>query len=297
MRVLRLPAIAAIVAALLLAFPGPLAHADPPTAVPAPATLSGLRDEIVGYMESYPVPGGYAVAVTDLQTGATISVNGEQPQLAACSINLALLMQVVADVQAGRYPEGEVDTLIAQTLYSSNPVTARDLYAIAGNGDVLAGARRVTERLRALGLDQTVLDHPPGYPDDSLHPNPTDWNNWMTALDANRALTELYDGDVLSPSWRSYLLGAMTKVKPGLNYLVAVGPADGALVSHKNGFAPTTDGWIDNDVGIVRFQRGDHTYAYALSFFSDDVQEKYADIPLGQAVSTLTWDYFSQRYP
>jgi beta-lactamase class A len=236
--------------------------------------------------------------VTDLQTGETIAVNGDHAQLAACSINFVLLFQVVADLQAGRYARSTVDNLVARTLYSSNPVTAHDLYGIVGDGDVLAGARRVADRIRALGLEHTVLDHPPGYPEESLHPNPYDWNNWMTARDANAALAALYSGGELSPGWREYLLSAMTVVKPGLNYLTAVGPEPAALVSHKNGFAPTTDGqWIDNDIGIVRFQRGDRVYAYAISFFSQWVPERYADIPLGEEISAAAWQYFSHRYP
>jgi hypothetical protein len=149
-----------------------------------------------------------------------------------------------------------------------------------------------------MGLAGTVLDHPPGYAADSLHPNPYDWNNWMTALDANHALRQLYSEAILSPDGRAYLLEAMTHVKDGLNYLVAYVPGGDAVVSHKNGFAPTTDGkWIDNDIGIVRIQRRDRTYAYAISFFSQGVSTQYADIVLGQAISTLAWDYFFHRYP
>ncbi len=285
-----------VAALLALAAPGARAYAEPGASAP-PATLQDLQREIAAQIADYAVPGEYAAAVTDLQSGETISVNGEQPQLAACSINFVLLLQVVADVQNGRYPQSTVDDLIARTLYSSNAVTAHTLYGIAGDGDVLAGAQRVTDRLRAMALDHTVLDHPPAYGAESLHPNPDDWNNWMTALDANSALAQFYAGAGLTRQWRDYLLTAMTKVKPGLNYLAAVGPDAGALVSHKNGFAPTTNGqWIDNDIGIVRFERGGQTYAYAISFFSQWVPEQYADIPLGQAISWLTWTYFSQAY-
>ena len=55
-------------------------------------------------------------------------------------------------------------------------------------------------------------------------------------------------------------------------------------------------GWVDNDAGIVTFRRGDRVYAYAVSFFTQDVPSKYADIPLGQAVSRLVWLYFDGRY-
>lgn len=286
-----LPAIGlalAITLALVPARAAPAAAAGPP--------LSELESQLAALIAAARGGGEYAVAVTDLQTGETIAVHGDRPHLAACSINFFVLLQVVADLEAGRYREPLVGDLVARTIYSSNPVTAYALYTIAGDGSALTGARRVAGLIARMGLDGTVLDHPPGYARVSLRPNPRDWNNWMTAADANRALAQLYRGEVVGTRWRDYLLEAMTKVKPGLNYLTAYGPE--GTVSHKNGFFRATDGtWVDNDIGIVRFERDGRTYAYAISFFSQWVPTKYADIPLAQRISVATWEFFSQRYP
>ena len=43
--------------------------------------------------------------------------------------------------------------------------------------------------------------------------------------------------------------------------------------------------------------RGGQTYAYALTFLTQGVATKYADIPLGQTVSSLVWNYFTTVYP
>jgi hypothetical protein len=67
-------------------------------------------------------------------------------------------------------------------------------------------------------------------------------------------------------------------------------------VSHKNGFLQATSGYVDNDVGIVRLQRGGAEYAYAISFLSSSVETEYADIPLGQQLGNLAYQVMSARY-
>ena len=232
-----------------------------------------------------------AVAVTDLQTGESIDVNGDQPRLPGCTINFFVLLSVVMDLQDGRYHQAEVDDLIARTVWSSNPVTARELLLKTGMGDLGAGLVKVNQLLDLLVLPVSLYDHPPAYPDESLHGS----GNVLTANEMNRALTALYQARIVSPAWRDYLLGKLVGVKPGLQYLLPAGVADG-VVSHKNGFLAHSSGWVDNDAGIVIFDRSGKRYAYALSFFTEEVPYKYADIPLGQTVSGLVWQYFSSRY-
>src|SRR5690606_26178475 len=108
-------------------------------------------------------------------------------------------------------------------------------------------------------------------------------------------LAAFWRAEVVSLDWRDYLLAKMVEVKPGLQYLLPAG-VSGGTVSHKNGVLPLPSGWVDNDIGIVTFQRGGQTYAYAISFFTRDVPVKYADIPLGQTVSSMVWQYFSAAY-
>jgi hypothetical protein len=87
----------------------------------------------------------------------------------------------------------------------------------------------------------------------------------------------------------------MTEVKVGLNYLTAYGP--GVPVNHKNGFFPALDGWyVDNDIGIVRFERDGRQLAYAISFFSQRVPKSTTTSlspsvsrpPLGSSLSNAT---------
>ena len=259
-------------------------------AAPEPnAEFVGLRETLRAEIAASGLDA--AVAVTDLQTGESIDVNGEQPRLPGCTINFFVILSVVMDLQEGLYSESEVGDLIARTVWSSNPVTARDLLRKTGLGEINAGLLKINQLLDLLGLSVSSYDHPPAYPQESLQGTV----NVLTANETNRALTAVYEARVLEPGWRDYLLNKMMGVKPGLQYLIPAG-VGGGVVAHKNGFFAEYTGWVDNDAGIVLFDRGGRRYAYAISFFTESVPYKYADIPLGQRVSSLVWQYFSSRY-
>jgi hypothetical protein len=259
---------------------------------PYPANdMWALRDRMAAAIANSPID--TAIAVTDLQTGETVDVFGDAPRLPGCTINLFVLMRVVFDLQHGKYPEPQPGDLIAQTINRSDPVTARTLAKYwVGDGDLWTGLRRTNDFVRALGMSSSLYDHPPAYPLDSQFGT---YTNVITARDANRGLKAIWDGLVLDPYWRDYLLYKMTLVKPGLNYLIAAGAGAGATVSHKNGFL-FEEGWADNDIGIVWFERGGRRYGFAISFFTQSVPRKYDDIPLGQQLVSMAYSWFVSRY-
>jgi beta-lactamase class A len=276
--------------------PTPIPMPEAPATPTAPvigAHLLALREQMQAAVDATSMPGEYAVAVTDLQTGETVSVNGDVQRLSGCVMNLFVILQVARDLQDGRYDVSRADSLIAATTWSSNAATARELYALAGDGDVKHGVERVDAFIRdVLGLDGVAIDHPPLYMADTIG---RDYNNWITAEDVNRALAALWDGDILEPHWRDYVLDHLVTVKPGLNYLTAHVPE--GTVSHKNGFLVADTGYVDNDAGIVRLQRGGVEVAYAVTFLSQEVPVKYGDAVLGQQISRLAYDVMAARYP
>jgi beta-lactamase class A len=258
---------------------------------PAPgADMVGLRNQIGGAILTAQL--NVAVAVTDLQTGETIDVNGADVRLPGCTINLFALMAVVQGLQAGRYPEPLPGDLIGQTINRSDPITARRLMREwVGGGDLYRGLNAINAMMRALGMNSTFLDHPPAFVQESLGGG---INNSITALDANRGLRALWDGQVVSPQWRDYLLQKMTLVKPGLQYIIGSAGYD-AIQSHKNGFL-YEQGWADNDIGIVWFERGGQRYGYAISFYSQYLPGKYSAIPVAQQIASLAYTWFVGRY-
>lgn len=274
--------------------PTPTVPSPPPPGPDNPSPdFVQLQADLERTIAEYWVSGSYAFAVTDLQTGETAHVRGDVRHMSGCVMNLFVIYQAVLDVEAGRYELDKVDSLIRSTTWSSNAATAWELYKIAGDGDATEGTRRVGEMVRdVLGLEQALLDHPPGYFADSLD---LDYNNWVTALEMNRALAQLWNRELVSDESRAYLLEVLSEVSAGLNYLTAAVPE--GRVSHKNGFFVGDTGWVDNDVGIVQLQRGDEVYAYAVSFFSEEVPTEFGDIVLGQQLVTLAYEVMAARYP
>lgn len=238
-----------------------------------------------------------ALSVTDLQTSQTIDIKGDQPRLPGCTMNFFVLLSSIIDLENGFYPESEVGELISSTIWGSNPITARTLLIKTGSGDLYRGIDKVNNLLASLGLQSgtnpALFDHPPAYPHESRFGRN---NNVITANQTNQALAKLYKGEILSPEWRDYFLKKLTRVKPGLNYLIPAGVSGPAQVSHKNGFFWDTTGWVDNDIGIVIFERNGKQFAYAISLFMEQVPRKYADIPFGQKISRLIWEYFNNKY-
>lgn len=276
----------------------PPARTATPTSTPEPTPrpedpgLVALGEQMQAAIDGYWSAGNFSAAVTDLQTGQTAGAYMDQRQLPGCVMNLYVIIVVLQEVDAGAYALEAVDSLIRATIWSSNAQTAFELYKVVGGGDPTVGVRKVAALHEQLGFELTAIDHPPAFGDDTIGVSA---DNWMTAGEINEALAALYHGELLSPALTTYLLDAMVEVKPGLNYLTAYG--NGGVTSHKNGFFPYSGGYVDNDAGIVRFERGGREYAYAVSFFSDGVPSKYADIVLGQQLTALAWAYFDATYP
>ena len=150
--------------------------------VVAAADLAILQDTLNTLAEAYGSPGEFSFAVTDMQTGETVGVNIDRLHLTACTVNYFVLLQSTIDAQNGRIEEGTVGDLISATIRTSNPVTARELYRLAGDGDVIAGLERVAELIDDLSGDGAVFDHPPLYAHESLG---VDRNNWISAAAMN----------------------------------------------------------------------------------------------------------------
>jgi hypothetical protein len=260
-------------------------------ATPQSAGLLSLQTRLQDLVDETWVPGRFAAAVTDLQSMETIGVGIDRPHLAGCVANLFAIIATLQDVDAGKYSLESVDATIRQTIWASDATAAYQLYRLAGGGNPVEGVRRVGVLYESLGMHASVIDHPPAFDGDSLGINA---NNYLTAREVNKALAALYRGQVVSPALTGYLIEAMTHVKPGLNYLTGALPSP-ALVSHKNGFFWDAEGYVDNDAAIVRFGPN-FNYAYAISFYSEAVPVKYADIPLGQALVFEAWEYFSSAY-
>jgi beta-lactamase family protein len=346
---------------------------------PRPAEAEGLDDLQARLQEAIDASGyDITIAITDLQTGETAAVRGDEPRLSGCTINLLVLIQATLEMQAGSLQKQDVDSLLSQTIRASDPHTSRQLVTMIGGGDVGTGIMRVRQLASDLGLTTAAFDHPPAYDTDS--PSLTEeiplvaahdpdweaatyeatqatnqgtagvyvpqeviaqldvnqelaalWNEWIPApepaavtgssasaarpeelvagvdgvvvpdnvispLDMNKALAALWHQQVLNPEWTAYLLDRMQGVSPGLQYILGYARGSGAVVSHKNGYYWTPQGWTDNDVGIVSFSAGGNTYAYAVSYYAANLGSELGDVGIAQKLMRIVWDHFQQQY-
>lgn len=278
--------------------PEPTAPAAQPTPEPTPppsAGLEELRGQLAGLIDSW--AGEHAVSVTDLQTGQTIAVNGDSPKLAACTVKIAIMMAVAQDIEAGRYSEGDVATLVQAAMGPSYTPPARELLQIVGDGDIGAGIRRVNEIMWSLGATKSILTHPPGYywEEYGYATSHGTSENRLTTDDLNLILSKLYRGEALSPWATEYVLKSMTIAPDWMDTPLRSSLPAGARLYHKIGqlYEPENT-W--NDAGIVVFERGGQRYAYAISYlgsYGPTWQDAYTH---ETTLANLTWQHFNATY-
>lgn len=241
--------------------------------------------------------GDNAVAVTDLQSGRTVSVNGTRRQYAGCTIKVVLMMAVAQDIEAGKYTEADVADLVQRAMGPSQVYPAHVLFEMIGDGKVGVGIRRVNQIMWDLGATHSMITHPPGYYWEEYGYLESDGfaENVVTAEDFNTILVKLWKGEALSPWATKYVLWSMTLAYGFLNG--ALGnplPADATLY-HKMGQLDTWEGtW--NDVGIVMFNGKDgKQYGYVISYLGS--LSRWRDhYGYGQVFSGEAWQAVSAAY-
>lgn len=262
-----------------------------PTPPPVDAAWSGLQRDLQAMVGRW--EGQNAVSVTDLQSGRTISINGSRPQLAACTIKIPLLMIVAQDIEAGRYSADSVDSLVRSAMGPSNTWPARELLRTVGDGDIGAGIERVDDLMWSLGMNDSLLAHPPGY--DWEDYGYGDAENLLTTDDLNRLLGKLYRGEALSPWATGYVLWSMSLAPDWVN--ASLGgplPADVTLYHKFGQLYDPENTW--NDAGIVVFERDGQEYAYAIAYLGSYGGDWRVAYDHAYAVSARAWRYFDARY-
>ncbi len=252
----------------------------------------GLRDALAAAIDAYEAQVGgieVAVAVTDLQTGSSISVNGNRAQRTACTINMFALLAITGEFEAGRGDPSDVAYSVKVGIGGSYPPQVRQfLQTVFGDYD--AGVSRARELMASWGMRASVFDHVPYYGDGTQ-------NNLLTALEANSIFTRLYRGQLFSPQWTGYALERLHDIKPGLNYIIPGQLPWAASVAHKIGYYADWDGWVNNDAAIVTFTGFDgQEKAYAITYLSQQARTEYTGYSFGARLSRMVWDWFNERY-
>jgi len=254
-------------------------------------TFMGLHDRLAAEVEAYSASSGVqaAVAVTDLQTGETISVNGNRPQRTGCTINMFALFALVSRLQEGAVGTGDVAYSVHVGIGASYPPEVMR-FLQTSYGDFHAGEQRGRELMSSWGMTASLFDHVPYYGNGTQ-------NNLLTALETNLALTKLYRGELFDSQWTQYTLARLREIKPTLNYILPAQLPSAATVAHKIGYYADLDGWVVADAGLVTFVgRDGKQKAYAVTYLSQTAPSQYAGYSFGARLSRISWDWFEHQY-
>ncbi len=255
--------------------------------------LLGLHDILQDEIDTYAVQTGgidVGIAVTDLQTGETISVNGNSVHKTGCVINLFALLAATDRFQDGAASPGWVSWSVQKGIGGSFPPEVKNFLGVVF-GNFRAGEAHARTLIDGWGLETAQFDHVPYYGTEPYQPN------ILTALEANDVLTRLWDGELFDPEWTEYTIGVLRNSFSYVDYILPKYLPWNATVGHKIGYHWDYDGWVNNDVGIVSFTGDDgQEKAYAISYFSQYAPSEYHGYSFGARLSLIVWNFMAPRY-
>jgi beta-lactamase class A len=229
----------------------------------APATAASTPDMVsVERQLAYLVgsrSGEYGIAALDLDSGRSVSINGDEPFPLASTIKLAVAGAYLTQVDHGRRSLDDrigsrsaaqlIEVMLTRSDNQATDVLIRNL----------GGAARVQQWLNLNGLhgiriDRTIAQLL------SAKRDLFDRRDSGSPLSMIAFLRQLDKGNMLKPASRAYLLSAMGRCITGRNRMKALLPA-GTRVEHKTG---TLNG-LTGDVGFITMPDGRRL---AVAFFA-----------------------------
>ncbi|MEX0800439.1 MAG: serine hydrolase [Dehalococcoidia bacterium] len=264
-----------------------------PENVNASPEFLALKDTLVADIADYAAQVGgidVAVAVTDLQTGESISVGGNVFHKTGCTINMFALFSAVDRFQAGEASPGPVAGNIRVGIGESYPPQVYRFLGSVYGGNYPAGVARGQEMMTSWGMEASRFNQVPFFPLQSEM-------NRLTALETNMVLTKLLKGELFNEEWTEYTLGVLRNIAGYLNYILPGKLPASATVAHKIGYFWDSDGWVNNDAGIVTFPGADgQEKAYVITYLSQKARTEAIGNSYGARVSKIVWDWMAAKY-
>ncbi len=277
--------------------------------VPAPPADMALLREVLREQVAE-MPGVVGVYVQDLESGREIGVHEGVVFSGASVIKIAILLQTYQVLDAP--PRGAVaQDLWAMMVYSDNDAADR-LLALAGGGDGIRGARRMSEMLGRLGLEHSFMrdiygwaepagrrpagraalrgQEPATDPDPLLQTTPRDMGRLLAyiyecSLDRG-PIREAFPDRVTAEECQA-MIDLMLR-NADRERLVA-GIPEGIPVAHKSGWIPD----MRADAGIVFSPGG--TYVVSIFVWENGSLTDGEGNPRIAALSWVVYSFFNPR--
>jgi beta-lactamase class A len=253
------------------------------------------------------------VKATVLETGESVTLNGDQQFPMQSVYKFPIGMTVLAQVDQGKLKVDQqvrveasdfVSDLQHSPIRDENPqgveLSLAELlkYMVSESDgtacDVLlrqvGEPRVVTEYLRGLGVNDIVVAHTEK---ELAQGTAVKYRNYATPDAAVVLLRVFHEGKELSKSSQALLLQLMTETTTGPKRIKGLLP-DGTVVAHKTGTSSTVNGVTaaTNDVGLVTLPNGRHM-AIAV-FVSDSGANNAVREEVIAKVAKAAWDEWSK---
>lgn len=273
--------------------PIPPSYGNIPENANASAEFLALKDALQASIVAYNAQVGgidVAIAVTDLQNGEAISVDGNVLHRTGCVINMFALLAAVNEFQAGNASPSGLGWSIKKGIGGSYPPEVKN-FTQAIFGSYWTGTYQARALMASWGMSASFFDHIPYYGGE--YPAP----NILTALETNDILTKLWRGQLFNPQWTSYTIGVLRDSFAYVGYILPGRLPAAATVAHKIGYYADWDGWVNNDAGIVTFTGADGTEkAYAITYLSQLAPTEQTGYSFGARLSRDVWDWMVGKY-
>jgi beta-lactamase class A len=272
--------------------PLPDAEGNIPENVNVSPEMLALKDQLAQTIAEYQAVTGTdtAVAVTDLVTGETISVNGNTLHKTGCVINLFALLAATKEFEAGTASPYGLEWSFKKGIGGSFPPEVKN-FLEAIYGSYVTGTVKAQEYMTGWGMKTGKFDHVPYYGGEDPPPN------ILTALETNMILARLYRGELFNLDWTIFARQVLIDSFAYVDYILPKYLPWGATVGHKIGYHWDFDGWVNNDVGIVTFTGSDgQEKAYVISYFSQYAPSEWHGYSFGASLSADIWNFMGPRY-
>jgi beta-lactamase class A len=267
-----------------------------------------LRDRIEQI--SHAARGRVGVTATVLETGETVSLNGDRRFPMQSVYKFPIAMAVLAQVDQGKLKlEQKIRVETSDVLQGSRILDEKSQgmefslaellkYMVSESDGTscnvllrqVAEPRIVTEYLRSLGINDIVVANT----EKELAQDPAvKYRNYATPDATVVLLRAFHEGKGLSKFSQSLLLQLMTQTTTGPKRIKGLLP-EGTVVAHKTGTSSTVNGVTaaTNDVGIVTLPNGQHM---AISVFvSDSPANDAIREEVIAKVTKVAWDEWSK---
>jgi beta-lactamase class A len=271
---------------------------------------SELHDRIEQIAQA--AQGRVGVTATVLETGESVSLNGNQQFPMQSVYKFPIAMAVLAQVDQGNLKLDQKIRIEASDIVQDSRILEKKSqgmefslsellqYMVSESDSTACDAllrligkpQRVTDYLRNLGINDIVVANTENEIQFGQDPA-LQYRNYATPDAAVHLLSAFHKGEGLSKSSQALLLQLMTKTQTGPKRIKGLLP-QGTIVAHKTGTSSTVNGVTaaTNDVGLLTLPNGRHM---VIAVFVSDSQAK--DVIREEVIAKVaraTWDEWSK---